>query len=105
MAPTGWPFAFSPPLVLTGTLATEHRAPDSSHFPAARRVAEAEVLVRDELGDREAVVHLGEVDVLGVRCRPCVNACRAASTVAGKEVKLRFQLLISGSVASPVPRK
>ena len=34
-----------------------------------------------------------------------VNAWPAASTVAGKDVKLRFQLLISGSVASPVPRR
>ena len=65
VAPIGWPFAFSPPLVLTGTSPPSIGPPDSSHFPAAPALAEAEVLVGDELGDREAVVHLGEVDVLG----------------------------------------
>ena len=46
-------------------LATQHRAARLEPLPGCSRVAEAEVLVGDELGDREAVVDLGEVDVLG----------------------------------------
>ena len=64
VAPTGWPNDLSPPLGLTGLLAAERRASFLDEAPALAAAAEAEVFVVEDLGDGEAVVHLGEVDVV-----------------------------------------
>ena len=64
VAPIGWPNDLSPPLGLTGISPPMRRPPLVDEAPALAARAEAEVLVVQDLGDREAVVHLGEVDVL-----------------------------------------
>src|SRR5204863_4571432 len=43
--------------------------------PALALRAEAELLVGDDLGDGEAVVDLGEIDVVGAHARHAVRVC------------------------------
>ena len=64
LAPIGWPNDLSPPLGLIGMSPLERRAPLLDQLPPSPFGAEAEVLDVRDLGPREAVVHLGEVDVL-----------------------------------------
>ena len=64
VAPTGWPLALSPPERLTGSLPSWKTQPSSMARAPWPRFGEPHDLVHDQLGDGEAVVHLGEVQVL-----------------------------------------
>ena len=59
-------------------------APGRHERPGLALRAEAQLLVGDQLGDREAVVHLGEVDVGRRRRRPSRTPTRAARASAGQ---------------------
>ena len=63
-APTGWPKLFRPPSGLTGRSPLRSKVPSSTSFHAVPRSANCEVFVDEELGGREAVVHLGHRDLL-----------------------------------------
>src|SRR4030095_8834150 len=77
VAPSGCPHPIRPPRGLTTTTPDQAAAgvdddvapvvaPAGGHErPCLALLAEAELLVGDHLGDREAVVHLGEIDVAG----------------------------------------
>ena len=65
VAAIGWPFDSRPPDTLTGVLPSRHVAPDSEEVGGAALLAQAEVVVVHELGGREAVVQLDEVEVVG----------------------------------------
>ena len=58
-APIGCPKDFSPPSGLTGSSPSRSKVPAEHLLPRRAPLGEAEVLHEDELGRREAVVHLG----------------------------------------------
>ena len=76
MAPTGWPFASSPPDGIDRNVAADQRTAFSGPFGAHAAGDEPEVLAVDDLGHGKAVVKLDEVDVLGVHACGLVGALR-----------------------------
>src|SRR3989442_14738663 len=74
VAPTGWPYDLSPPEGFTAEIG----APLLDEPAALAARAEAQVLVVEDLGDGEAVVHLGEVDLRRCNLRLCVGLLRGA---------------------------
>ena len=63
VAPVGWPKVLRPPSVLTGSSPPEREGAARDVLLGGALLAEAEVLVGEQLGQREAVVHLGDVDL------------------------------------------
>ena len=70
VAPTGWPREHRPPLGLTAMPPPGSVAPDFEQLAGPAGLAEAELLVVEELARRHRVVHLGDVDVVRADARP-----------------------------------
>ena len=76
VAPTGWPFDFSPPLVLIGSVRRQPGAACQRIRPALAFLHESQIFRRDDLGDGEAVVQFGEFDILRASRRPSCRLSR-----------------------------
>ena len=100
VAPIGWPFASSPPDVLTGMRPVSDVSPSSEATPPLPFSHEAEVLDVEDLGDREAVVHLGHVDVGRADAGHRVRALRRVDRgLQPDEARLLVQVRVVGGDA------
>ena len=63
VAPVGWPKVLRPPSVLTGSSPVSSKVPLATMVLRLALLAEAEVLVGQQLGQREAVVQLHHVEL------------------------------------------
>ena len=70
VAPSGWPFERSPPETFTGDATAVRRLALVDHAARLALAAETEVLVVQQLGGREAVVQLDQVEVVRTDARP-----------------------------------
>ena len=96
VAPSGWPFESSPPETFTGHLPPCHGDALVDQLAGLAVAAQAEVLVVEDLGGREAVVELDQVEVLGADpghlVRLLGGQSRAGVDVGHHEVAIRVRV-------------
>ena len=92
VAPIGWPFAFSPPEGLTGSLPSFAVQPSSTARAPCPARRQAHRLVFQQLGDGEAVVRFDEGQVVAALCPP--RPARAARLRRRPRSRVMSRLLI-----------